>query len=65
MKLTIEFEDHRDFHKLINLMTILEKDIMNYGFELQAEFTVQRDIVDSAAQQLSDQYNEKVYGYTE
>ena len=62
MKLTIEFKDPYDFQKLINLMVILEKDIMNYGFELQADFMDQKDIVDSAIRQLRDQYNEKVYG---
>lgn len=56
MKLTIEFKDPKDFEKLMRMLRILQKDIFEFGFELEADFRDYVEIVDFAHKQLQEQY---------
>ena len=56
MKLTIEFKDPKDFEKLMRMLRILQKDIFEFGFELEADFRDYVEIVESTQKQLEEQY---------
>ena len=53
MKVTIEFEDPNDFRRLSNWLGVLIKSIMNFGFELQADFIDDRNLIEDTMRQIN------------